>query len=344
MARRLCVLSFDVEITRDKQNKSLAHDLKDEYPAIFNWMMEGRKMFVENGYKLPINHDLEDAIEEYQSEYDSTLKFMQDMGFKRQISEDVTDITPRWMSLSSLHTRYLRWCTANHVTDVHSKMQFSRTLATAGWRKRTGGYGVEYGIYGKVTLKDLQMMGEDKAQKMREKMVSEKILRLDGHDYAQGMVAAGKACGVSQSVIQRLGYQGKLQQLTSYVDCRPMYDIQKLLKVLRDEGLFLDTREKHIQACTEAELKYMRSVFNQAMKYHELPFRKYKITGVPRLDGTIRVDDTMSIEEAREKAYNGDFSGADEFDKPKKTDGSMDWLTDGAEEELSNQQNNNDYE
>ena len=339
MARRLCVLSFDVEITKDRQNRSLANDMVEEYPAIFNWMMEGRRMFVENNYKLPFNHDLEDAIEEYQSEYDSALKFMQDMGFKRQLSEDVTDIVPRWMSLSSLHNRYLRWCTANHVESVYNKTQFSRTLATAGWRKKSGQYGVEYGVYGKITIKDLQMMGEDKAQKMREKMVIEKIFRAEGRDYAQGMKAAGKACGVSEAVIQRLAYQGKLMQATTYADGRPLYDIDKILEILRNEGLFLDSREKHIKACTEAELKYMRGLFNSAMKYNELPFRKYKITNVPRIDGTIRVDDTMTIEEARAKAAAGDFSGADEFNRPEGADGALSYLTEGVEDELSNQQN-----
>ena len=330
MARRLCVLSFDVEITKDRQNRSLAKDLEDEYPAIFNWMMEGRKMFVDNGYKLLVNHDLEDAIEEYQSEYDSALKFMQDMGFKRQISEDVTDIMPRWMSLSSLHTRYLRWCTANHIDQVHNKIQFSRTLATAGWRKKSGQYGVEFCIYGKVTLKDLQMMGTDKAQRIRQQMAVEKIFRVEGRDYAQGMRAAGKACGVCEAVIQRLSYQGKLMQATTYADGRPLYDIEKILKVLRDEGLFLDTRERHIKACTEAQLKYMRGLFNAAMKYNELPFRKYKKTNVPRIDGTIRVDDTMTIEEARAKAAAGDFTGAD--GEKVVPQGSMDWLTEGAED------------
>ena len=333
MARRLCVLSFDVEITRDRQNKSLAKDLASEYPAIFNWMMEGRKRFVANGYKLPVNHDLENAIEEYQSEYDSALKFMMDCGFRRQISEDVTDIVPRWMSLSSLYSRYSRWCTANHVQAVHTKVQFSRTLNTAGWRKRTTKYGVEFGIYGKVTITDLQMMG-DRAQRIREKMVIEKIFRAEGRDYAQGMKAAGKACGVSESVIQRLSYQGKLMKATTYADGRPLYDIEKILKVLREEGLFLDMRERHIKACTEQELKYMRGLFNSAMKYNELPFRKYKVTGVPRIDGTIRVDDTMTIEEARAKAAAGDFSGADGFTLPPQQ--SMDWLTEGAEEEIEN--------
>jgi len=338
MARRLCVLSFDVEITRDRQNKSLAKDLVSEYPAIFNWMMEGRRMFVEAGYKLPLNHDLEDAIEDYQSEYDSVLKFMQDMGFKRQMSGDVTDMTPRWMSLSSLYARYLRWCTSNHVDDVKSKTLFSRTLATAGWRKRQAQNGVEFGVYGKVTITDLQMMGQDKAQRIRQKMVIEKIFRAEGRDYAQGMKAVAVACGVGAFVVERLSFQGKLRNATTYADGVALYDIEKVLAVLRAEGLFLDTRERHIKACTEAELKYMRGKFNSAMKYHELPFRKYKITNVPRLDGTIRVDDTMTIEEARQKAAAGDFTGADEFNRADAKDGAMDWLTEGAEDELSNQQ------
>ena len=335
MARRLCVLSFDVEITKDRQNRSLARDLVDEYPAIFNWMMEGRRAFVDNGYKLPLSHDLEDAIEEYQTEYDSALKFMQDMGFKRQISDDVTDVVPRWMSLSSLYSRYSRWCTANHVEQVHTKITFSRTLNTAGWRKRTASYGIEFGVYGKITISDLQMMG-DKAQRIREKMVIEKIFRAEGRDYAQGMKAAGKACGVSEAVIQRLSYQGKLIGATTYADGRPLYDIEMILHILRDEGLFLDTREKHIRACTEQQLKYMRGMFNSAMKYNDLPFRKYKITNVPRIDGTIRVDDTMTIEEARAKAAAGDFTGADDFNKPQDTGNSLAYLTEGAEEELEN--------
>ena len=335
MARRLCVLSFDVEIPKEKQNRSLAKDLRDEYPAIFNWIMEGRKKFVENNYKLPFNHDLEDAIEDYKSEYSTPLKFMMDNGWKRQADPNITDITPRWMSLSSLYERYLKWCTSNKVDDVCTKVMFSRTLRTAGWRNRNAQYGVEFGCYGKVTINDLQMMG-DKAQRMREKLVINKIFRAEGRDYAQGMKATGKACGCSESVIQRLSNQGKLINAVTYADGRPLYDIAKVLDILRAEGFFLDTRERHLRACTEAELKYMRGVFNIAMKYHELPFRKYKTTNVRRIDGTIRVDDTMTIEEARAKAAAGDFSGADDFNKPNEENTDLDWLTEGVEEQLNN--------
>ncbi len=334
MARRLCVLSFDVEIPKEKQNRSLARDLRDEYPAIFNWIMEGRKQFVANNYKLPVLHDLEDAVEDYKSEYSTPLKFMMDNGWKRQADPNLTDITPRWMSLSSLYERYLRWCTANHVDDVLTKVVFSRTLRTAGWRHKNTNYGVEFGCYGKVTLTDLQMQG-DKAQKMREKMMIEKIFRAEGRDYAQGRIAAAKACGVSQHIITRLCDQGKLTHAISYVEERPLYDIALVLDVLRKEGYFLDTREKHLQAATQAELKYMRGMFNSAMKYHELPFRKYKKTNVPRLDGSIRVDDTMTIEEARAKAAAGDFSGADDFNKSE--DSGLSYLTEGMDNNNSNE-------
>jgi P4 family phage/plasmid primase-like protien len=334
MARRLCVLSFDVEIPKEKQNRSLARDLRDEYPAIFNWIMEGRKQFVANNYKLPVLHDLEDAVEDYKSEYSTPLKFMMDNGWKRQADPNLTDITPRWMSLSSLYERYLRWCTANHVDDVLTKVVFSRTLRTAGWRHKNTNYGVEFGCYGKVTLTDLQMQG-DKAQKMREKMMIEKIFRAEGRDYAQGRIAAAKACGVGQSIITRLCDQGKLTHAISYVEERPLYDIALVLDVLRKEGYFLDTREKHLQAATQAELKYMRGMFNSAMKYHELPFRKYKKTNVPRLDGSIRVDDTMTIEEARAKAAAGDFSGADDFNKSE--DSGLSYLTEGMDNNNSNE-------
>ena len=355
MARRLCVLSFDVEIPTERQNRSLAKEMQSEYAAIFNWIIEGRRMFIDNGYSLPMTHDLERAIDEYKGEYSSSLKFMMDMGWRRVADPNVTDISPRWISLRSLYERYTRWCTSNKVSDVDGKTMFSKTLAAAGWRKRNGGYGVEFGVYGKIALKDLEMRGKDTAQKIREKMIAAKIFRAEGRDYAQGMAAAAKACGVGRSVIERLANQGKLTKAITYADGRPLYDIGITLDVLRQEGFFLDTRELHIRACNEQELKYMRMKFNNAMRYNELPFRKYKTTDVPRIDGTIRVDDTMSIEEARQKAADGDFTGADalpgdndgnsageivdapdeyEFDEDDDNDGDSEFNVDGYDENL----------
>lgn len=306
MARRLCVLPFDVEITKERQNRQLAKDMESEYPAIFNWIMEGRQQLVKYGYKLPFTHDLEDALEEYQEEFSTPLKFMSEMGFKRQLHPDA-DLASRWMSLSSLYERYSRWCTANHVIDVESKVKFSRTLENAGWKKRKGTYGIDFGVYGKVTLKDFQMKS-DPAHQIRKALIKEKAVRVDGVDYAQGLPALAKACGVTKGTIERMSVRGKLRPATSYMQEKTFYDIDKCLEILRQEGLFLDTRETHLRAIQEHDLKYERAKFNAAMLYHELPFRKYKNDG-PRIDGTIKVDDTMSIEEAKEKARSGDFTG-----------------------------------
>lgn len=305
MARRLCVLSFDVEIPKERQNRTLSKDLEAEYPAIFNWIMEGRKQFVNFGYKLPVTHDLEDALEEYQEEFSTPLKFMAENGFKRRMSPDA-EMEPRWMSLNQLYDKYSKWCTANKIIDVQTRISFSRMLEKAGWRKRRSQYGIEFGLFGKVGLGDLQMKAGDVATKLRKAKIKDRIMRVDGIDYAQGYTGLSKACGVGKEMIERLAVAGKLRDMTFYADSRTFYDIDKTLELLRKEGKFLDTREKHLKTVLSKDMKYERGKFNEAMRYHELPFRKYKEKG-PRLDGTICVDDTMSIEEAKEKARLGDF-------------------------------------
>lgn len=326
MARRLCVLSFDVEIPKERQNKTLSRDMVAEYPAIFNWIMEGRQQFVKFGYKLPVTHDLEDALEEYQQEFSTPLKFMTDSGFKRQMSPDV-EMEPRWMSLNQLYDRYSKWCTANKMLDVQSRIGFSRELEKAGWRKRRGQYGVEFGVYGKISLGELQMQGADIASQLRRSKIKSQIMRVDGIDYAQGYSGLAKACGVGKETIEKLAVQGKLRDMTYYADSRTFYDVDKALDLLRREGKFLDTRERHLRSVLAKDMKYERARFNDAMRYHELPFRKYKEKG-PRLDGTICVDDTMSIEEAKEKARNEDFTP----DLPERDDS---WLTEDINEELT---------
>lgn len=335
MYRRICVINFDVEIPKERQNKSLARDLESDYPAIFNWIMEGRSEFVKNGYKLPTNHDFENAMEEYQSDYDSGLKFMSDQGFKRQLSHDVTDITPRWMSLASLYDKYLHWCTSNNVIEVHSKMSFSRSLTTAGWRKRSGSYGVEFAVFGKTSIQDF---ANDKAQKIRKRGAAQKIITIDGKDYGRGREGAAKALGVSADTIARLQYEGKLRGMVSMADGKPVYDIESIYHVLKREGLYMSSDEKAKRNEAEAKLKAMRDTFNAHMKSKGLPFRKYVLKGVNRVDGTIRVDDSMTEAEAEEKARIGDFSSADEAEINANAQ-NIDWLTEGIEEELQNQGN-----
>jgi phage/plasmid-associated DNA primase len=52
MRRRICIIPFEVEIPKARQKKELSRDLEAEYPAIFNWILEGRDRFIANGYRL----------------------------------------------------------------------------------------------------------------------------------------------------------------------------------------------------------------------------------------------------------------------------------------------------
>lgn len=332
MARRICVLNFDVEIPREEQDKSLVNSLVPEYPAIFNWIMEGRKQFVRNGYRLPTNHDLEDAMEHYQSEFDSALKFMVDQGFRRQVNPDVTDITPRWISLSQLFEKYLLWCTKNKVTSVHSKMSFSRSLTAAGWRKKNTAYGVEFGVFGKFTAPGF---ADDKAQRARRRLTEKSLLTIDGREYARGRLAAAKACGVSDDILARLHYEGKLDGAISTNEGRPVYDVEKIYNILKEEGVYLSSEEKSKKKAEKKKAQIKRDSFNGAMKRRGLPFRKYLLSEREHLDGTIRVDDNMTIEEAEEKAKLLDISISNVSDSDSGQE-DISWLTAGIEEELLN--------
>ena len=69
MRRRICIIPFEVEIPgKARQKKELSRDLEAEYPAIFNWILEGRDRFIANGYKLTDSKELENVMDEYQSE------------------------------------------------------------------------------------------------------------------------------------------------------------------------------------------------------------------------------------------------------------------------------------
>jgi len=309
MIRRLCILPFEVTIEKKDQNKHLSADLRDEYAGIFNWILDGRDEFVKNGYHLPYISDLEDAVEEYQADFSTPLAFMKDVGFKRAYSSDV-DMTPKWMSASSLYERYSSWCIKNSVDDVESKNKFTRTLTNAGFKRRRTSYGTQFGVFGKVTLKDLQTKTKVSA-KIRKERIKSHVLIVDGVEYADNQDSLSIAVGVGVQTIRRMIDKGKFKNCTYRVGASTVYDINEALKVLNSEGKLMSKDEKIIAGLISKDAKYNRMLFNQAMEYHKLPFRKYANVPSNGLDGLVIVNEDMTIEEALEKAKNEDYTSND---------------------------------
>ena len=146
MRRRIIVLPFEVEIPRWKQDVTLSATLREEYPAIFNWAMEGRARFVRNGYKFTENTVLESLMDDYHSESSSVLRFMRSNGYDR---EDVTlrDGVPLWVKSAELYDEYSRWCIGQDE-ERESRKRFGSVLQGAGYKMRRGRNCRYYAIYG----------------------------------------------------------------------------------------------------------------------------------------------------------------------------------------------------
>ena len=91
--------------------------MEAEYPAIFNWILEGRDRFIANGYKLTDSKELENVMDEYQSESSTVMKFMYQMNYLCRY-EEIADIEPKWMSSA--------FCTGNIANGVGTIMPKKR--------------------------------------------------------------------------------------------------------------------------------------------------------------------------------------------------------------------------
>lgn len=148
MRRRLMVIPFNVEIPRSKQNKMLSYELRAEYPAIFNWAMAGRTIFLGEGCHLPESEVLEEIVEDYQMEGSGILSFMAANGYLRR-DRQATDAVPVWWRLSRIYTEYKVWC---HRTgeDAQCMRSASQMLREYGYKRRRTGNGTEFAIYGET--------------------------------------------------------------------------------------------------------------------------------------------------------------------------------------------------
>lgn len=194
MRRRICMIPFDVTIPSWRQNKTLSMELVSEYPHIFNWLMEGRKRFVNNKYTYSPCTALSDIMDEYQAESTSVLRFMYDMGLK---ADDALILDSRAVlaPFTVIYERYLKWCIANgYPAEVKSKA--GHILIDAGYKRVRKGGGVFYQLYGERAV-ELQI-GE-----LRYKRA---LREMKDHDYNIRKYTLRQLHDMAESVMGRHGF------------------------------------------------------------------------------------------------------------------------------------------
>jgi putative DNA primase/helicase len=125
--RRLVLLPFSRKFTADEKDPALEQKLLDEQDAILMWMVEGAKLYLQDGIKL--SPRMRSELGTYRSESDLLGEFLAD--------KTTTDPTGK-ASQSLVYSSYRVWCDESGVRPL-SKKTFTQRLAERGFPEGKSG-------------------------------------------------------------------------------------------------------------------------------------------------------------------------------------------------------------
>jgi len=304
MTRRITIIPFNVTIPKERQNPHLAYEMRSEYAGIMNWILDGRDKLAAAGYKIPQITDSETTMKEGVAQFSAPVTFMRMNGWLPAFENIEVEAT-RTMPLKKLYEKYIDWCNAN-LKEIVSKVIFSKELVISGYKKVSVQGETCFKLYSKRFINKLRAsMFNDNGQLVRKiKEVSPRscTMTVDGVLWATSMVSLARIAGVSSSVISKARGKGWFEGLMKSNRERMMYDVKGCLEKLHEMHVIGSDEEKSRHREQQRMLKYERYLFNQAMQYNNLPYRKYG-NDEPQIGGWIVVDDTMTQMEAYERAH-----------------------------------------
>lgn len=144
--RRLQYISFDVIIPKERQNKSLAFELQDEYPGIFNWVMRGAREVKRRKFVFPDSEGNRRQILLTMLKRDVVGAFVRSYGMRPEPSgnQELFD----WVKTSDLLGSLERFCEENGVSDIPAPQKVGTEMRSIGFFKKRFSEGFRYKIYG----------------------------------------------------------------------------------------------------------------------------------------------------------------------------------------------------
>lgn len=273
LSRRLIILPFERIIEEKSQNKQLARQLQKEYPAILNWMLQGRNRLIANNYQFSIPQSLQDLVDEYQAESSSVLRYMKAKDYNRSLAD--LEVNIRWMEARKLYFAYVKWCAENSITP-ESEKKFGMTLREAGFSKDRKDKCVVYGVY-----------------QRNVRPVKEEFKKKNENNLIDGMDNLAHWCGVSRQTIEKMVRNNLLQGCYTKEGRRYWFMLDKCRAAIR-KFLKKDKRGEEYRY-VDKDLKADRRSFNKYMTERGLPFRKYDKKD-PHALGIIYVTDEFNYQ------------------------------------------------
>lgn len=302
MMRRIYVIPFNVTIPEEEQDRELSDKLVDEYPAILNWILEGRQKFIENGYRLPRDTSIARFIEEKENEFNSVMKFMS--MHKYLPSPEGQHLEPIvWRTANELYSDYERWCKQNYVTDIQKKVTFRDMLINKGYHYERKSRGMSFALYGNA---------KSRIKKMKDNMkqldkTDPKLTWIDGVGYASTMVQLVKYTSVSRHVLNRVKGDGYLNDCIRMYEGRTLYNVAAVMEVLRRMRIIATDEEKEYDKKMATQMHKERNRFNARMKARGWPYRKYDTDYEHLDDGIVVVPDDTTDDECMEMARDAGY-------------------------------------
>lgn len=148
ITRRLLFITFRTMIREEDRDPGLETRLKSEAAGIRNWMLEGYRQFVADGYKLEETTASVDETESWMLENGLTVElFMWKNGCRANAYTGHAE-TGRWFPVKILYDRYEKWCDKwGYEKDVDLN-GMGRELRRIGYLSKRRAEGVAYQVYG----------------------------------------------------------------------------------------------------------------------------------------------------------------------------------------------------
>lgn len=221
MKRRFCIIPFEIRIEKEHQNKNLAFELRDEYPAIMNWMLRGTKALQRNNYKLHTSEAVERTVQNFINNSSSAVEFMEDNRFEASTT-NVAMAKPFWLKSNLLYKKYTMWCHRLQVRQMTSK-QFFADLDKAGYTRQPADNGIYYAVYGPLSVsntvrkKTLDINESELSEQQRltlDRVAAEN--NCDRSELVYGVKNLAEITGISATVIQKAIERGELDGTYTY--------------------------------------------------------------------------------------------------------------------------------
>ena len=124
MWRRIRVLEFERTFSGENRDDDLPDKLREEYPGILNWAIQGSLMWQREGLKEP--EKILQATNAYRTEMDVISLFLEDC----TVNEEEIQV-----GSAALFEAYMRWCDQNNEFKMTHTM-FGRKMGELGFEKK----------------------------------------------------------------------------------------------------------------------------------------------------------------------------------------------------------------